>query len=110
MKLYRFVSYSSLAVILIAFLLLGSLPFRFPDAMIAWEPVVLLLSPAVVLVALLFVKPLLSSKGFLLLNLLLAAIAILLTIAGRMSPVLLGIFFLACFTLYLSKNIRRNRL
>ena len=104
MKLYKFVSYTSLVVIAIAVLLLASLPFRFPNSYIAWKPAILFLSPAVVLAVLIFIKPLLSSKVFLSLTLLLAGIAIWETIAGLMSPILLGIFLVACFALYISRN------
>ena len=104
MKLYKFVSYTSLVIIAIATLILASLPIRFPNSLIAWGPAILFLIPAVVLVVLLFIKPLLSSKVFLTLTILFAGVAIWGTIAGWMSPILLGIFLVACFALYISGN------
>lgn len=113
MKLYKFVSYTSLAVIVIAILFLASLPFRSPISSIALKPAILFLSPAVALVFLLFAKPFLSSKVFFALTMLLAGIAVWGTIAGWMSPILLGIFLVACFALYISSgtpelNFRRK--
>jgi hypothetical protein len=104
MKLYKFVSYTSLVIVTLAVLLLASLPFRFPNSSIAWEPAILFLSPAVVLVMFLFVKPILSNKPYFFLNVAFAGIAVWLTIANRMSPILLGIFLIGCFALYFSRN------
>lgn len=104
MKLYKFVSYTSLVIIALAIIILASLPIRFPNSFIAWKPVILFLSPAVVLVVLLFVKPLLSSKVFLTITMLFAGVAIWGTIIGWMSPILLGIFLVACLALYISGN------
>jgi hypothetical protein len=102
MKLYRFVSYTSLVVILLLALVLGSLPARFPGSFIAWKPAILFASPAIVIVVLLFLKPLCSKKVFLAVILFLTGIAVLGIIFGWMSPVLLGIFLVACMALYLS--------
>jgi hypothetical protein len=104
MKLYKFVSYTSLVIIALTIIFLASLPIRFPNSSIAWKPAILFLSPAVVLVVLLFVKPLLSSKVFLALTILLAGVAIWGTFAGWMSPILLGILLIACFALYISNS------
>jgi membrane-associated HD superfamily phosphohydrolase len=108
MKLYKFVSYSSLVIIALVTILLASLPIRFPNSLIAWKQIILILIPAVVLVVLLFVKPLLSNKVFLALTILFAGVAILGTIAGWMSPILLGIFLVACFALYISGNTSQS--
>ena len=102
MKLYKFVSYTSLVIIALVTILLASLPIRFPNSIIAWKPAILIMSPAVVLVVLLFVKPFLSKKVFLVLIMLFAGVAILGTIAGWMSPILMGIFLVACLALYIS--------
>lgn len=104
MKIYRFVSYASLVIIALVILILGSLPFRFPNSIIYWKPAILFLSPAIVLAALLFAKPLLARKVFLSIIVLLAGSVILLTIAGQMSPVILVILLIAFFALYLSTN------
>lgn len=104
MKIYKFVSYTSLAIIALAILILGSLPFRFPNSLIYWKPAILFLSPAIVLVALLFAKLLLSRKVFLSIIGLLAGSATLLTIAGLMSPIILAILLMAFLALYLSTN------
>ena len=107
MKLYRFVSYASLGIIVLAILLLLSLPFRFPNSIIAWEGAILFLSPAVVLVVLLFVKPLVSKKVFLFLTVGLVGLALWLTREGWMSPILFAIFFVACFVLYFVRSTPR---
>jgi hypothetical protein len=108
MKLYKFVSYTSLVIVALNVLLLASLPFRFPNSSIAWEPAILLLSPAVVLVVFLFVKPLLSKKVYLFLNVAFVGIAIWLTIEKRMMLIVLGIFLIGCFALYFSKNMPKQ--
>jgi hypothetical protein len=102
MKLYKFVSYTSLGIVALVTILIASLPIRFPNSFIDWQSAILFLIPAVVLVVLLFVKPLLSSKVFLALTILFAGVAILGTLAGWMSPILLGIFLVACLALYIS--------
>jgi hypothetical protein len=99
MKLYKFVSYASLAVVLMAIILLITAPMRIPGTYFYWKPAVLLLSPAVVLVILLFTKPRLPRNIFLALEISLAGLAILGTIVGWMSPIILGIFLAACFVL-----------
>jgi hypothetical protein len=108
MRLYKFVSYTSLVIIALATILLASLPIRFPNSIIAWKPAILFMSPAVVLVVLLFVKPLLSSKVFLTLTMLFAGVAIWGTIAGWMSPILLVIFLVACLALYISGSTSQS--
>jgi len=104
MKIYKFVSYTSLAIIALAILSLGSLPFRFPNLLIYWKPAFLLLSPAIVLVALLFAKPLLPRKIFLSIIAFLTGFAILLTFTRLMSPIILAILLMAFLALYLSTN------
>lgn len=104
MKLYKFISFASLAVLVFALFLLASLPFRFPHSSIAWQPALLFLSPAIVLVALLFLKPILSRRVFLLTLGFFVLIYVLLTLAGWMSPILLGIFLMACLPLYFGRN------
>jgi hypothetical protein len=99
MKLYKFVSYASLAVALMAVILLITAPMRIPGTYFYWKPAVLLLSPAVVLVILLFTKPHLPGDLFLALMISLAGLAILGTIFGWMSPIILGILLAACFGL-----------
>jgi hypothetical protein len=99
MKLYKFVSYASLVVVLMAIILLITAPMRIPGTYFYWKPAVLLLSPAVVLVILLFTKPYLPRNIFLELTISLAVLAILGTIFGSMSPMILGIFLIACYGL-----------
>ena len=109
MKLIKFVSYASLVVISITALLLVSAPFRFPGSGIAWKPVVLFLLPAVVIVVLLFIKPLLSRKIFIALILSFTVVAVLGTITHWMSPIILVVFLVACLALYFSDdNYRLN--
>ena len=99
MKLYKFVSYASLAVVLMSIILLITAPMRIPGTYFYWKPAVLLLSPAVILVALLFIKPHLPRNLFLGLTILFAGLAILGTIFGSLSPIILGIFLAACYGL-----------
>ncbi len=105
MKLYKFVSYASLLIVSMAVILLITAPMRIPGTYFYWKPAVLLLSPAVVLVILLFTKPHLPRNLFLALIISFAGVAILGTIFGSMSPIVLGIFFAACFALCISKAI-----
>jgi hypothetical protein len=110
MKLYKFVSYTSLVIVALVTILLASLPIRFPNSLIDWKHAILFLIPAVVLVVLLFVKPFLSNKVFLALIMSFAGVAIWGTIAGWMSPILLGIFIVACLALYFSSNTPQSDL
>ena len=107
MKLYKFVSFASLAIVSIVVLLLVSAPFKFPGSTILWKPAILFLIPALAIVGLLFIKPLLSQKTLLIFILSLIAVAILGTIVGWMSPIMLGVFLVACFALYFSSGIPR---
>jgi hypothetical protein len=110
MKLYKFVSYTSLVIVAVVTILLASLPIRFPNSLIAWKQIILILIPAVVLVILLFVKSHLSRKVFLTITILFAGVAFLVTIAGWMSPILLGIFLVACLALIISVNFPQSDL
>ena len=102
MKLYKFVSYASLVVILFLALALGSLFFRFPVSDIGWKPAIFFATPALVLVALLFLKPRCSQKIFRVAILSLAGFSILATIFTWMAPIVLGVFLVAMFALYLA--------
>ena len=104
MKLYKFVSYTSLAAVSIAVLLLITTPFMLPGSTVAWKAAILFGSPAAVLVLLLFIRPVLSRKFYLASIIVFAGVAILLTCVGWMAPVISGIFLLACFALYLSSR------
>ncbi len=103
MKLYKFVSYTSLVIIALAMLILASV-FIIPNSTIAWKPVIVFLSFDIALVFLLFTKPFLSSKIFLASTMFLAGIAVWGTVAGWIPPILLGIFLAACFALYISSG------
>jgi len=100
MKLYKFVSYASLVVILFLALAFGSLFFRFPVSDIGWKPAIFFSTPALVLVALLFLKPRCSQKIFRVVILSLAGFSILATIFAWMAPIVLGVFLAAIFALY----------
>ena len=102
MKLYKFVSYTSWVIVALSMLLLASLPFRFPNSTIDWELAILFLSPAVVLVGFLFVRPHLSKEAYLLLNAVFVGIAAWLVIENLLSPILLAIFCAGCLALYAS--------
>ena len=104
MKLYKFVSYASLAAVSIAVMFLVTTPFMFPGSSVAWKAAVIFGSPAAVLVLLLFLKPVLSRKFYLASIILLAGFAILGTIIGWMAPVISGIFLVACLALYFSSS------
>ncbi len=82
MKPYKFVAYAGLAVIAIAMMLLVSAPIRFPGSVVAWKPAVTFLSPAIVLVVLLFMRPRLASNSLLAVISLAAMPAILGTMIG----------------------------
>ncbi len=101
MRLYKFVTYASLLVIFLLALVLGSLFFRFPASDIAWRPAILFAIPAIVIVVLLFLKPLCSQKVYRVVILSLAGFSILATIFVWMAPIVLGIFLAAILALYL---------
>ena len=110
MKLYKLALYGSLVIVAFALLLLAFTPFTSPDSSIAWKSYILILSPAVALAALLFVAPRLSKRAFLFTTILFSAVAILLTFARWLPTILLGIFLVACFALYLSRQAPRSDL
>jgi len=99
MKFHTWVSYGSFVIILaLTLLLLAPLAFGSPNPPVAWRPLIIFLTPAIALVALLFMAPRLSTV------LLFGAVDVLLTIVGWMPAILLGIFLLACISLYISRK------
>jgi len=101
MKVYKFVAYSSLAVVLLTAILFASLPFRFPNSIIAWSAIIRFSVPAIILVGLLFVKLIMPLKTFRILLTILAILAIVATLVGWMAYIILGIFLIALGALYL---------
>ena len=101
MKVYKFVAYSSLAVVLLTAILFASLPFRFPNSIIAWSAIIRFSVPAIILVGLLFVKLIMPLKTFRILLTILAILAIVATLVGWMAYIILGIFLIALGVLYL---------
>ena len=101
MKVYKFVAYSSLAVVLLTAILFASLPYRFPNLIILWRPIIRFSVPAIMLVGLLFVKLIMPLKTFRILLAILAILSIVATLVGWMAYIVMGIFLLALGALYL---------
>ncbi len=105
MRLQRAVSYSSLAVILFTALVIGSTPFRIPHSTIAWLPMAVFVTPAIVLLALLLVRPLLPLSTF---RVIVAVVAVLGTAAmmlGWISLFILCLLFVALVALYIQGGL-----
>jgi hypothetical protein len=107
MKIYRFVAYSSLAVVILVGILFASLPFRFPHSIIAWEVIIPLFVFEAILVVFLFLKPLLTIKTFRLLLLIPLCISIITTLLSGLSPIFFLIFLAALGTLFPSYNLSK---
>ena len=107
MKLYKWVSYASLAVLALTLLLIASLPGMFRDASIAWRPVMIFLGPALALIVLLFAAPHLPARAFLFITILSATAAAWLTVATWMPPLIFGIFLAACCALVIGTRALR---
>ena len=101
MKVYKFVAYSSLVVVLLTAILFASLPFRFPNAIIFWRPIIRFSVPAIILVGLLFVKLIMPLKTFRIVLAILLMLSIIATLLGWMAYIILGIFLIALGALYL---------
>ena len=101
MKVYKFVTYSSLAVVLLTAILFASLPFRFPNSIISWSAIIRFSVPAIILVGLLFVKLIMPLKPFRIALAILAILSIVTTLLGWMAYIILGIFLIALGALYL---------
>ena len=101
MNINRLIAYISLATALLAAIILASLPFRFPGSTIAWKPIAIISVPAIILVALLFLRLVMPLKPFRTLLLVFAALSSIATVVGWMSPIILAIFLLALGALFL---------
>lgn len=101
MKINKIIAYISLGVILLFSISIVTLQLLFPDSIIFWKPIVVFLTPAIVLVGLLFLKPIMSLKMFRLVLLILAALSIMTTILGWMAFIILVVFLLSLGVLYL---------
>jgi len=107
MKIYRFVTYSSLVVVLIIGILIASLPFRFSHSVIAWEIIIPFFTLAATLVLFLFLKPLLPVKTFRLLLVIPLCILIIAILLSWLSPFFFLIFLAALGALYPSYNLSK---
>ncbi len=109
MRLSRVIALASLAVILFVGILTASLPARFPGSTIAWGPMLVLIAPALVLVALLLTRPIVQLKVFRALLALAAILALAGTVGRWVAPVVLWIFLVALAALYLQGDPRYPR-
>jgi hypothetical protein len=107
MKIYRFVTYLSLAVVLLIGIMMASLPFRFPHSIIAWEIIIPLFVLAAILVLFLFLKPVLPIKTFRLLLLIPLCGSIITILLSGLSPFFFIIFLAALGTLFPSYNLSK---
>jgi hypothetical protein len=107
MKIYRFVAYLSLAVVLLIGIMTASLPIRFPHSIIAWEIIIPLFVLAAILVLFLFLKPLLPIKTFRLLLLIPLCGSIITILLSGLSPFFFIIFLAALGTLFPSYNLSK---
>jgi hypothetical protein len=104
MKIHRAVTYASFLVILIVASILASLPTRFPNAMIAWAPMIAFVSPAIALVGFLLVRPVLPGLVFRLMLITGGVLSIGMTLNGRMSPFILLLFLMALAALFVQRD------
>jgi len=104
MKIYKFVAYCSLAVVLLAGIVIATLPIRFPNSVITWKPIVVLFLPAINLVGLLFLKPHIPLKAFRLLLLMPISLAVIAVITGSMNLTIFLVFLMALGLLFRPLN------
>ncbi len=109
MKLSRVIALASLAVILFVGILTASLPARFPGSTIAWGSMLIFMTPALVLVALLLTRPILQLKVFRVLLVLAALLAFAATIGSWVAQVVFCIFLIALAALYLQGDPQHQR-
>ncbi len=109
MKLSRFIAFASLAVILFVGILAASLPARFPGSRSAWEPMLIFITPALILLVLLLTRPILQLKVYRVLLLLAALLAFAATVGRWVAPVVLCMFLIALAALYLQGDPRYQR-
>jgi hypothetical protein len=102
MKIYKFVTYASLIIVSSLLLLIASAPLRFPGDTIGWRFAFLLLVPAVLIVMLLFIKPLVPVPVFRAIVLVFAALTTAGALSGWLPSTLLAVVLVACLGLYLS--------
>jgi len=109
MKVYKVVTYSSLAIGLLIAGLIISLPFRYPFSDIIWQTVLICFPPILALIVLLFVKPVIPSSAFRNLLGIIAVIAPVATLARWMPYPILIIFLLALAALLLPLHSRPSK-
>lgn len=100
MKLPRAITLASLAVVLIVGVVLASLPLRFPNSRIFWEPAIIFLVPALALLVLLVSRPFLAVRAFRVILILAALLAIAAALVSSMAPVILYLLLIALGALY----------
>ncbi len=105
MRVQQAVTYFSLAVILLTALVVGSTPFRFPGSTIAWTPMMTFISPAIVLMVLLLVRPLLPLRAFRTAVAIVAVLGVGLTMVGWIPLFLLCFLLIGLAALYIQRGL-----
>ncbi len=109
MKLSKPITLASLVVILFVGILAASLPARFPGSKFAWGPMLIFITPALVLLVLLLTRPMLKLEVFRVLLVLAALLAFAATVGRWLAPVVLCIFLIALAALYLQGDPQHQR-
>lgn len=104
MRVYKFVAYSSLAVGLIAAILIASIPFRFPHSSISWYLIIASGMTLIALIALLFLKPIMHLRSFRFLTAVLAVLALTAALTRWLPWFILALFAAALGALFLAQK------
>jgi hypothetical protein len=109
MKIYKTVAFSSLAILVLTAILVASIPFFFPNSIIAWKPMLIFSVPGIALAVLLFIRPALTLRAFRISLALAAMVSIIATYVGWMAFVVLCIFLAALGALYIQGEWQERR-
>ena len=109
MKVYKTVTYSSLVILFLTAVLIASLPYRFPNSIITWQPIIIYSFPAIALAALLFVKPILPLRAFRNILVLAAILSFTATLVGWIPFIIYCAFLIALGALYIQGDPQVSR-
>jgi len=94
MKAFKSVIFTSLAIIIVTIVFFAFLPFGLSTSTISWQERIMFAIPTIVLEVLFFIKPRLKLKSFRVLLLSIAVVAVIGTLAGWMTAMILVIFII----------------
>jgi hypothetical protein len=94
MKVFKSVTFISLAIILVTIVFFAFLPFGLSTSTISRQERIMFAIPTIILEILFFIKPRLQLKRFRVLLLMIAVVSIIATVAGGMNDMILVIFII----------------